>query len=78
MSLRIRKTGEIVCGAMTEEMEGDTYLHDGISYMLRVVTRAVVDDPEHEINGLCHWNIPTDMKKHWDELCEHEKSVKNA
>lgn len=55
MALRIRKDGQIVCAAMHPEQAGDTYLHDGLSYQLRVKEGVVIDDVNHEQNGLCYW-----------------------
>ncbi|WP_190304094.1 hypothetical protein [Paenimyroides baculatum] len=42
MSLRIRKNGAIVCGAMSLPQEDDTYLDDNIHYYLSVLTEAIV------------------------------------
>lgn len=50
MSLRIREDGRILCAAMHPEEPGDTYLHDGISYMLTVVHRCIVTEP-WELDG---------------------------
>lgn len=45
MALRIREDGTILCAAMHPAQDGDTYLHDGISYKLTVDTRAIVTEP---------------------------------
>lgn len=45
MALRIRQDGTILCAAMHPSEDGDTYLHDGISYKLTVDTRAIVTEP---------------------------------
>lgn len=49
MAVRIRRTGEIVCAATHPAEEGDTYLHDGISYRLSVELHALVTDRFHLI-----------------------------
>jgi hypothetical protein len=45
MSLRIRTTGEVLCAAMHPELPGDTYVHDGVSYVLTVERRLLVTEP---------------------------------
>jgi hypothetical protein len=45
MALRIRENGQILCAAMHPAQDGDTYLHDGISYKLTVDTLAIVTEP---------------------------------
>jgi len=57
MSLRIRKTGEILCAAHTDPEEGDTYLDDDIHYHLSVLTEAIVASPNHKEDNLWFWNI---------------------
>ena len=42
MALRIRKNGKIFCAAISEPEDGDTYLHDGISYELTVIQKSLV------------------------------------
>lgn len=34
MALRIRKGGRVVCAAQYEAKEGDTYIDDGVHYIL--------------------------------------------
>lgn len=51
MALRIRKDGRILCAAMHPAKEGDTYLHDGISYKLTVLERVIVTEPMESDNG---------------------------
>jgi hypothetical protein len=55
MSIRLRKSGELICAAMSEEEEGDTYIDDRLHYQLSVISRAILADIEHETNGLWHW-----------------------
>lgn len=55
MSLRWRKTGEILCGAKSEPMEGDCYIDDRLHYELSVIQKTIVPDKNEEENGLWHW-----------------------
>ncbi len=55
MSLRWRKTGELVCGAKSESMKDDTYIDDRLHYELSVIQKVVVPDISEEENGLWHW-----------------------
>ena len=55
MSIRWRLNGDLVCAAMSEEMEGDTYIDDRLHYQLSVKCRAILADINHEENGLWHW-----------------------
>jgi len=45
VALRIRQDGAILCAAMHPPQDGDTYLHDGISYRLTVDLQAIVTEP---------------------------------
>lgn len=72
MALRIREDGTILCAAMHPAMEGDTYLHDGISYRLTVEERVIVTEPMdchegrggHRMHGQWWWagNVPDDVE----------------
>lgn len=55
MAIRWRKDGRLVCAAMSEEEEGDTYINDRLHYQLSVISRAIIADMDHEENGLWHW-----------------------
>lgn len=55
MSIRWRKTGELLCAAMTEEKEGDTYINDHLHYQLSVISRAIIEDVNHKQTGLWYW-----------------------
>jgi len=55
MSIRWRVSGEMLCAAMFEEKEGDTYIDDNLHYQLSVISRAIVADVDHESNGLWYW-----------------------
>lgn len=70
MAVRIRASGAIVCAAMHPERPGDTYIHDGVSYLLSVEHRLIVTEPMwlppgvglggHGRHGLWWWrnNVP--------------------
>ncbi len=66
MALRIREDGTILCAALHDEMLGDTYLHDGISYILTVELKAIVTEvwEKHKIHGQWWWanDIPEWVK----------------
>lgn len=55
MSIRWRLTGEMLCAAMFEEKEGDTYIDDRMHHQLCAVSKAIIADVDHEANGLWHW-----------------------
>jgi hypothetical protein len=55
MSIRWRKNGELVCAAMSNPEDGDTYIDDRLHYQLSVVSRAIIADINHEVNGLWYW-----------------------
>ena len=55
MGARWRATGEIVCAAVTEPMEDDTYIDDRMLYELAVLQRVLVADKNHKENALWHW-----------------------
>ncbi len=55
MSIRWRATGEMLCAAKCEVMEGDTYIDDRLHYQLSVISKCIVADADHEHNGLWYW-----------------------
>ena len=55
MSIRWRITGELLCAAMNDPEEGDTYIDDRLHYQLSVISKAIVADINHEENGLWYW-----------------------
>jgi len=55
MSIRWRKYGELVCAAMSQPEEGDTYIDDRLHYQLSVISKCIIADQHHEDNGLWHW-----------------------
>ncbi len=56
MSIRWRKNGDLVCAAMSEEQDGDTYIDDGLHYRLSVEYGVIVADKNHKDNGFWHWS----------------------
>jgi len=55
MSIRWRINGELICAAMSDPEDGDTYIDDRLHYQLSVISRAIIADIDHETNGLWHW-----------------------
>ena len=47
--------GALICAAMSEPEEGDTYIDDVLHYQLSVISKAIIADVDHENNGLWHW-----------------------
>ena len=62
MALRIRKDGRILCAAMHNEEEGDTYIDDNLHYEMSVIHRVIRAEPhdQHMKSGEWWWdgNIP--------------------
>ncbi len=55
MSLRWRKTGEMVCAAKSRSRNGDTYINDRLHYELSQHQKCLVADKNEEKNGLWYW-----------------------
>ena len=55
MSLRWRKSGELICGAKSEPMDGDCYIDDRLHYELSAIQKTVVPDKNEGDNGLWYW-----------------------
>jgi hypothetical protein len=57
MAVRIRKDGRILCAAMHEAKEGDTYIDDGLHYHLSVEKKVLVTEPHerHKESGEWWW-----------------------
>lgn len=55
MSIRWRKSGELVCAAVSDPEEGDTYIDDRLHYQLSVISRAIIPSSDHEEDGLWFW-----------------------
>ena len=55
MAIRWRKDGRLICAAMSDPEEGDTYIDDRLTYRLGVELKVIVADPNHKANGLWYW-----------------------
>lgn len=55
MSLRWRKTGEILCGAKSKSKKNDDYIGDRLHYQLAVIEECVIPDKNEKENGLWYW-----------------------
>lgn len=55
MAIRWRKSGKLVCAAMSEPESGDTYIDDRLHYQLSVISNSIIADIDHKDNGLWHW-----------------------
>ncbi len=78
MALRIRVTGEILCAAHTEPMEGDVYLDDNIHYYLSQLTGAIRPSKMHTEDNLWFWNIKIELLDHYADIVNseiHGKSI---
>ena len=61
MALRIRKDGRILCAAIHEAKEGDTYINDKLSYEMTVEHKVLITDKYHiSVHGEWWWtgNVP--------------------
>ncbi len=49
MSIRVRRDGTMWCAALTDPLEGDTYIDDGLHYEMSVEKAVIValPMPEH-------------------------------
>ena len=76
MAIRIRETGELLCAAHTEPMEGDTYIDDSVHYYLSQLTNAIRPSKNHEKDNLWFWNIKDEMLEHYAEIkhCENNSA----
>ncbi len=55
MAIRWRADGRLLCAAMSEPEDGDTYIDDRLHYQLSQISRAILADVDHETNRLWHW-----------------------
>jgi hypothetical protein len=57
MALRVRTDGTMWCAALTQEMEGDTYIDDGLHYQMSVECGVIValPMPEHTQHPQWWW-----------------------
>ena len=66
MSLRWRRSGELLCGAKSEPLEDDCYIDDRLHYHLSLILRVIVPDPDEEENGLWHWIMDAEgITEYW-------------
>ena len=54
MAVRIRADGEILCAAMHPVASGDTYIDDGLAYVLSVEHKVLVTEPMELPEGMGH------------------------
>lgn len=64
MAVRIRKDGRIFCAALRNAEDGDTYIDDGVHYILSVEKKVLVTDGNHMIHAEWWWagNVPNGIK----------------
>jgi len=55
MSIRWRKSGELICGAKSEPMDDDDYLDDRVQYRLSLEVGIITPDEDEHETGLWHW-----------------------
>lgn len=57
MAIRIRKDGRILCAAIHPPEDGDTYIDDGLHYLLSVERKLLVTEPseKHMCRGEWWW-----------------------
>ena len=55
MSLRWRKSGELLCGAKYSALEDDTYIDDRLHYQLAVELKVVIPQADEQESGVWHW-----------------------
>lgn len=72
MAIRIRITGELLCAAHTQPIEGDTYINDQIHYYLSQLTRAIRPSKTHDTDNLWFWNIKPELIEHYAEIVNYE------
>lgn len=55
MSLRWRRSGDLLCGAKCKALADDTYLDDRLHYQLAVIEGVVIPDKHEKESGLWFW-----------------------
>ena len=73
MAIRWRRSGELICAAMSQPEEDDAYIDDRVHYQLSVISMAIIADVNHEVNRLWHW--VHDEKRNLGLRCENEGDV---
>lgn len=58
MSIRWRRTGELLCAAKCDEQPDDTYINDRLHYHLSQELKVIAPDHNEGENGLWHWLDP--------------------
>lgn len=62
MALRVRKDGRILCAALHDAEDGDTYVNDGLHYEMSVIHKVIGAEPNelHMKSGQWWWmgNVP--------------------
>jgi len=64
VSLRYRVTGELLCAAKHPPMPNDTYIDDGLHYMLSVIQRVVIPESDEDVTG--RWPMAFATPRSWD------------
>ena len=72
MSLRWRKD-KLICGAKSEAQDGDTYIDDRLHYMLSLILKVIVPDPNEEENGLWHWVMDEEGLNEYNRITQTRK-----
>lgn len=72
MAVRVRRDGRVLCAAVHPKRRGDTYIDDGLHYLLSVELRVLVTEPMylaggrggHQAHGEWWWAnaIPSDVE----------------
>ena len=55
MSLRWRGTGELLCGAKSEPLDGDCYIDDRLHYELSIIQKIIVPANDEDKTGRWYW-----------------------
>ena len=55
MAIRWRLDGSLICAAVSDPQDNDTYIDDRLHHQLHSVSGSLLADVNHEENGLWHW-----------------------
>lgn len=55
MAIRVREDGRMFCAALSEPMDGDTYIDDALHYDMAVTHGVIVALPMPEHIKNCEW-----------------------
>ena len=83
MSLRWRSTGQLFCGAKSQQMDGDCYIDDRLHYELSVIQKVVIPCVDEETTGRWEWlhgeccttKHPDDVRPGVYPFCEKPQRV---